>query len=297
MAASQNGGYSCKFMEQPKELQTECIICLCILREPHIVNCCGIKFCNTCINAIIQQNRPCPHCQTRQFTTMADKQLKRQLEERKVFCANKQRGCKWSGELKKLPNHLNENNTYLSDSCEYQDIPCPRCRIKVQRKSMPSHTKNTCMQRDIPCIYEYAGCKDKVRRNTMDAHVQNKTLDHSKLLNEYVQRLANDLRNANDTIAVLRREIDTLKDEQKKLAKIDAVEKDHKVLKAAVKYATLSIFFVRGLLIAISLLILGSIVYFHIYLESRIPNGEKFIATAMFGGILMWLFMPNILNR
>ncbi len=300
MAANQDGGYHCKFVEQPKELQAECIICLCILREPQIVNCCGIKFCQVCISTIVVQGRPCPHCQARQFTTMADKQLKRQLEERKVFCSNEQRGCNWKGELKKLGTHLDEKinqNIYSTNSCQFQDVPCPRCQQLVQRKGLQRHIKNVCQQRDVPCIYEYAGCKVKVRQSSMEAHLQNRALDHARYLSENSQQLANDVRVANGAIQVLRGEIDTLRKENlemiKQLGKKSA--KDLKELKTAVDFATFSAFSVRGLLIVITLIVLGYTLYFlNVHQNSPILSTENIVNTAVYGGIVMWLLLPNL---
>ncbi|XP_064385968.1 TNF receptor-associated factor 3-like [Halichondria panicea] len=300
MAANQDGGYHCRFVEQPKELQAECIICLCILREPQIVNCCGIKFCQVCINAIVVQNRPCPHCQARQFTTMADKQLKRQLEDRKVFCSNEQRGCKWKGELKKLGTHLDEKinqNIYSVTSCQFQDVPCPRCQQQVQRKGLQSHIKNVCQQRDVPCIYEYAGCKTKVRQNLMEAHLQNRALDHARYLSEHSQQLANDVRVANGAIQALRGEVDTLrKGNLEKIEKLEKKsEKQLKELKTAVDFATFSAFSVRGLLIVITLVILVCTWwYVYTHQDSTTLTNENMIFSVVFGGILIWLFLPNL---
>ena len=49
----QQGRYECIFVERPrKHLQTECSVCLCILREPCLVDCCGNRFCQICIEPI-----------------------------------------------------------------------------------------------------------------------------------------------------------------------------------------------------------------------------------------------------
>ena len=42
-------GFDCQFVDAPKELQSECPVCLSILREPCQVTCCGKSFCRACI--------------------------------------------------------------------------------------------------------------------------------------------------------------------------------------------------------------------------------------------------------
>ena len=42
---TERGGYDCEFVERPKELETDCPICLLVLREPFQVTCCGNSFC------------------------------------------------------------------------------------------------------------------------------------------------------------------------------------------------------------------------------------------------------------
>ena len=48
----ERGGYDCEFIERPKELQTDCPICLVVLREPFRVTCCGYSFCQTCVRLL-----------------------------------------------------------------------------------------------------------------------------------------------------------------------------------------------------------------------------------------------------
>ncbi len=57
-------GFDCEFMEPPPEryVQSECPVCLQIIREPHQVTCCGKKFCKACIEHIKVTKKPCPTC-------------------------------------------------------------------------------------------------------------------------------------------------------------------------------------------------------------------------------------------
>ena len=56
-------GHECEFVERPpKQFQSECSICLLILRVPHLISCCGQSFCEACIGRIREDGKPCPLC-------------------------------------------------------------------------------------------------------------------------------------------------------------------------------------------------------------------------------------------
>jgi hypothetical protein len=79
------GGFDCVFVEEASEqLQTKCAICLCILKHPYLVDCCGTSFCQTCIEPIKQSDKPCPHCNVAFTTCIPDKRLQRTLNDMKV---------------------------------------------------------------------------------------------------------------------------------------------------------------------------------------------------------------------
>ena len=143
---SLEGGYQCEFVEKPKELQSECSICLSILCEPYTVDCCGNKFCRTCIKRVEDENKPCPLCNIA-FTSVRDRQLERQLNERAVYCKNKDKGCNWIGELSQLKKHLNLEASLNSDqnTCDYQGEPCPYksagCTFNKPKPEIEAHLK------------------------------------------------------------------------------------------------------------------------------------------------------------
>ena len=45
------GGFDCVFVETPPKLW-ECPICLLTLRSPHLLSCCGVKICQSCIQGV-----------------------------------------------------------------------------------------------------------------------------------------------------------------------------------------------------------------------------------------------------
>ena len=127
MALSKNlVGFECEFVEAPVDyLQSECPICLHILREPYQVTCCGKSFCRRCIERVKGSNKPCPCCNKGDFNDFPNLGLQQPLYGFKVYCINKGEGCEWRGELGKLNNHLNLNpqdrNKEL-EGCEFAEI-------------------------------------------------------------------------------------------------------------------------------------------------------------------------------
>ena len=136
------GGYTCDFVEPPPAgLQTECSVCLQILREPHIVDCCCYRFCQSCIDRIKVAGKSCPLCSATTFELMHDKQLERSLKDLKVGCIHAESGCKWTGELRQLDEHLNVNPEpeTLSEGCGFIKIECIHCGHQCQRHLFTSH--------------------------------------------------------------------------------------------------------------------------------------------------------------
>ena len=156
-------GYECEFVQSVcKDIQTECAICLLILRQPYIVQCCGNRFCKACLeriapSLIASAEIHCPLCKQNIIAAIPDKQLERVLNEKQVYCSNKHRGCAWTGELAKLEDrHLNENPPHdkLLEGCAYVQIMCCLCqRAKVERRAMEDHMKTECPRREVLCKY------------------------------------------------------------------------------------------------------------------------------------------------
>ena len=89
-----------------KELQTICCICLLVLREPHLVSCCGYHFCQSCIKRIKEDRKSCPLCAA-SFEVMYDKGLEQSLKEVNVNC-NKT-DCHWTERLDLFSDHLRQD--------------------------------------------------------------------------------------------------------------------------------------------------------------------------------------------
>ena len=149
-------GYECEFVEPPqKQFQSECPICLQILREPHLISCCGHSYCEACIERVGKDGKPCPLCNEPGFTTMANKGLKRTLHEFRVHCPHRLSGCEWEGELGRLDEHLNSDPLPERQlkGCPFAVIECLHCNEGIRRDMIAGHQLERCPQRPYTCEY------------------------------------------------------------------------------------------------------------------------------------------------
>lgn len=153
-------GYDCEFLNPaPTLIQTECSICLQILRDPHLIGCCGHNYCKTCIQQISKNNRPCPLCGEEEYGVLSNKGLMRSLRDLEVVCSKKSLGCPWSGKLGQFDAHLNEDYTSESQlqGCEYVEVECVHgCGSHFLRALITKHQTERCPQRPYCCDY----CRD-----------------------------------------------------------------------------------------------------------------------------------------
>ena len=168
--ANYQGGYDCEFFEKPpKSTQSECPVCLQVLKDPYQVNCCGYAFCRSCVERIQRDNKPCPCCNAERFDKFEDKRLKRSLYEFKVHCSNKEQGCQWVGELGQLGNHLNINPSQQNQlqGCQLSQIKCLHCPELFLRPDIEDHQNNQCPRRPFSCEYckEFDSCYEEVTTN------------------------------------------------------------------------------------------------------------------------------------
>ena len=151
MMASNCGGYDYHFVnESPQEILV-CKICLLVSRDPYLSVCCGHVFCKSCIDKTKQNTaiiQACPVCRSKEFTTVVNKQVERLVKNLSVFCTNKEKGCKWEGELNDIDSHLTSTN-----GCKYADVQCTNeCGKVVQRRYLKHHL-------DCACSYNKTNCK------------------------------------------------------------------------------------------------------------------------------------------
>lgn len=205
MSTSANfvGGYACKLVNKPPiELQTECSICLQLLRDPEMVNCCGYKFCKSCISPILRRRKPCPLCGERNITTMADRQLQRTLNGLQVHCLYAESGCDWEGKLGALERHLNRDYTQENwlEGCGFVSVECLACGGQCLRKGGQEHVQDECPEAQVLCKFNHIGCQEILPRKHMQSHAKSKMSSHMTLLLDHTQKLAEEYNNKSNEI-------------------------------------------------------------------------------------------------
>ncbi|CAI8000654.1 TNF receptor-associated factor 4, partial [Geodia barretti] len=152
------GGYDCKFVEPPPAaFQTDCPICLHVLREPCVISCpCGQKICRQCVEQIKEDDKPCPLCNKTDFTYLRDYGLERSLGEFEVWCSHKKEGCIWTGKLGEYEQHLHQNRSPENQltGCQFVAVECEHgCGEWFQRHHIASHQNQHCTKRPYSCKY------------------------------------------------------------------------------------------------------------------------------------------------
>ena len=92
MAAGEEAeGYECTFVETPPEgIDTECPICLLVLKQPSQVECCGRVFCTGCLQrALGDSDDRCPMCNARAPRVFTDQNFRRILAGFRVYCVHR----------------------------------------------------------------------------------------------------------------------------------------------------------------------------------------------------------------
>ena len=97
-----------------------CFICMKVLDKPQLVNCCEKRFCESCLLNWKAINSSCPHCRCTDFSHMLLKRLSNKIGELKVYCANKQHGCRSILKITEYGGHLLVN----AKGCQYVKLSC-----------------------------------------------------------------------------------------------------------------------------------------------------------------------------
>ena len=167
-----HGGYRCIFVKDPPDhLQTECSICLGVLREPYLVDCCGYSFCRSCIEPIKSEHQPCPLCAVQFTTCIPDKRLQRTLNDLEVYCSHKEGGCEWVGQMRDLPQHLNVDAVSEGDrlfGCPLVSLKCTYCDESIQRQHLKEHEYDYCGQRPYSC--DMCQCYNSTHEDVIHNH-------------------------------------------------------------------------------------------------------------------------------
>ena len=139
------GGYDCNFIEDTPQLLKlyECPICLLVLKDPHIVDCCGRKYCKLCIEQIKEAGKPCPVCAQPFTVCLLEKELQRKIGDLRVYCGMNKEGCEWIGELRELDVHTQDHCIHVVMECT---LGCGAC---IKRKELKTHELDSCPKRSL----------------------------------------------------------------------------------------------------------------------------------------------------
>ena len=160
-------GFDCEFVERPaKAFQVDCPVCLLVLREPHQAICCGYSYCQLCIERVQFDKKPCPTCNTAEFSVFPNKGFQRSLYEFHVRCSHEKDGCQWTGELGELDKHLNESPILGRQfiGCEFAEVECNDCGKSFRRQHFRAHQLE---QHPFSCEYchDYESYYEDVVKN------------------------------------------------------------------------------------------------------------------------------------
>ena len=131
-----------------------------IICQGLLVDCCGYRFCKTCIEPLLAAKR-CPVCNDHFSTVIPDKLLQRTLNQKQVYCTCKSEGCLWTGELSKIEEH--ELN------CPRKPVMCDLCKeFQAPQKELKEHQ---CPARLVVCPN---GCGRSIKLSSLKTHTENK---------------------------------------------------------------------------------------------------------------------------
>ena len=140
LVAAPLGGYENEFVDDIDSLS--CSVCLLPFRDPHLVSCCGAKFCEPCIGRVKEASKPCPLCK-QEFVSLLDRSFQRKVLELNVRCSRRKDGCQWVGELRHVVHHEREECEWAMIECSYQ------CGAHLSRRLMAEHQRDKCQQRPL----------------------------------------------------------------------------------------------------------------------------------------------------
>ena len=155
------GGYENEFLDDPMPQKFLCIICMKVLKDARLTECCGQNFCDSCLKQWLstrKEKKTCPHCQQDHVVHILNKERSREVKELRIRCTHHKAGCGWVGELGALKQHLESEN-----GCGYVNVHCPYsekhwrttqrgtpCNV-MRRKDLKTHMQNRCVYRPYKC--------------------------------------------------------------------------------------------------------------------------------------------------
>ena len=149
--AAEYGGYDYEFVDK-LDPKFYCLVCQDVLRDPQLTGCCGQHYCASCLEEYdsTNYNNTCPHCRESDYDCMSNKQLQREIDSLRIYCINHSQGCRWTGQLTALTQHLASDR----DGCGFVEVECTlNCGVKINRSQLTKHLHHDCPQMPYQCKY------------------------------------------------------------------------------------------------------------------------------------------------
>ena len=128
-----------------------CLVCIELLVEPFLTDCCGQHLCRTCRGRLLASGKTeCPMCRKPKTLENArlNKHFRRQVNDLMARCKYYKEGCAWEGELRNLQEHLDP----MRRRCDFVLITCFfGCGEIIRSSAMKEHMKIHCCKRPSTC--------------------------------------------------------------------------------------------------------------------------------------------------
>lgn len=142
-----------------------CTLCQNLLQEPCQVSCCKSIYCRDCIDRLTATSGKCANSKCgKKYSVTTDgsmEELKKKIQQLKVYCIKRSNGCKWTGTIEQLEqNHFSsEYDKKDPIACQFQKVLCPNnCGAMLLRGRIEEHRFMECKNEMSTC--EYCGMED-----------------------------------------------------------------------------------------------------------------------------------------
>ena len=219
-----------------------CGLCEKICENPRYQYCgCEQIYCKKCLDFYYETfHHMCPKCQKETNELIPSESVNESILKLNMKCCNYVDGCKWVGQLKDYNEHITKNcpkeiincpnkgciiKTKREEmpkhlpKCEYREIICDKCKIKMPVKDKNLHKKfctkekiqcprkcgavierenianhfNECPFTYIDCPYKFLGCNDTFINKEKDERLKKDTSKHLNLAIEKIKYLEKEL--------------------------------------------------------------------------------------------------------
>ena len=230
------------FVEKPPQ-DFFCPVSLDFLLEPQLTFCCGHHLSLEAANRLQREGKPCPMCNSEEWSAVLDKYHRRRVHEVRVRCWYAEDGCEWVGEVNALRRHsdscgkrpwecrycavkckLEEGGENHWPTCAKFPEPCPNsCEVgSVERCNLEQH-RSECSLEPVACEMKEFGCRVMVPRKELARHMRESERQHLTAMTMLNLRLSLD---RDKKIEQLQQKVCELQQEICELKEVQAEQKE-----------------------------------------------------------------------